>query len=53
MRNLLMDKELKNRCYVPALRKSGLPYPELPEKVVARESFMIGSDTLTVYEPLR
>ncbi|WP_298769124.1 dihydrofolate reductase family protein [uncultured Fibrobacter sp.] len=31
---------------------SGLPYPELPEKVVARESFMIGSDTLTVYEPI-
>lgn len=32
---------------------SGLPYPELPEKMVAQESFMVGPDTLTVYEPLR
>ena len=29
---------------------SGIPYPELPHGVVARESFMIGPDVLTVYE---
>ena len=28
----------------------GLPYPELPTALVARESFMIGPDVLTVYE---
>jgi diaminohydroxyphosphoribosylaminopyrimidine deaminase/5-amino-6-(5-phosphoribosylamino)uracil reductase len=28
----------------------GLAYPELPTALVARESFMLGSDVLTVYE---
>ena len=28
----------------------GLTYPELPTALVARESFMLGSDVLTVYE---
>lgn len=28
----------------------GIPYPELPSNIVAKESFIAGSDVLTVYE---
>ena len=30
--------------------REGIPYPELPCGVVAKESFMVGPDVLTVYE---
>ena len=40
-----MERELGN------IEKAGIPYPELPQNVVASESAMVGPDVLTVYYP--